>query len=273
MKRNDVFLFITTDKGNIVIPFLSLKDLDNYTVSFSGLGELLDKFNKIFDIDIRDMRVKDIYVSYGYLIPKTENFNYLQLPIKYKSDNFNEEDLKSKFIGYLQGNYQRLRFFDIKHMPKIKQYFYNGDNLNDKDIELLVNSYFKDSNYKKRRDVYFGLKYAGIKIKIDSYSEDKITGNDNLFQFDVRDGYFNSLVSYARKGNEEYERVREEIASFGLEELKDKMRHPYYNVVDGSGDANQVLLSDILALEDTTGMRIEDIKKIIYNSIKGKKKR
>lgn len=272
MKRNDIYLFIETYKNNIAIPFPSLKDLDNYTVNFSGLGELLGTFDRIFDIDIRNMEVQNVYISYRYLDSKNENYNYLQLPIKYRDDNYNEKGLKHSFISYLQGDYERLRLFDIRYMPKIRQYFSDKGTLNDRDIELAVNSYFKDNSYKKRRDVYFKLVNAGEKVKIDNYREKKFSGNDNLFQFDVRNDYFNSLVSYARLGKEEYARVMEEISSFGLEELSEKMRHPYFSVVDGAGDANQVLLSDIWALECATRMNLDDIKSLFIID-KGKKKR
>lgn len=277
MAKDEILLFIITDRGNIAIPFRNLLEVDNYMVRFENVSELLQKIGKIVKKDLSSLRVIDSYIEYNYDYRTTGGNVDLngKLPIKYKGDNYDDDSLIKGFVEYLKGDYQRIKQFNIKFIkvPAIESYIRGNGTLTDEDIDMAVNAYFKDGNYKKRREVYFKLKRFGKKVKINKYHENKVSGNGDLSKFEINDEYLSSLADYARKGEEEYQNVMEIISLYDIDDLNKKMKNPYYGVVDGMADYDQAFSSDILALESATGISIQQLEKIINGSIKERRKR
>lgn len=276
-EKDEILLFIITDRGNIAIPFKNLLEVDSYTIRFENILELLKKIGKIVKKDLSSLRVIDSYLEYNYNYRATrENVDLNgKLPIKYKDDNYDDDNLITGFAEYLKGDYQRIKQFNIKfvRVPAIENYIRGNGILTDEDIDMAVNAYFKDGNYKKRREVYFKLKRFGKKIRINKYREDKVSGNGDLSKFEINDEYLSSLADYARKGEEEYQNVMEIISLYDIDDISKKMKNPHYGVIDGMTDYDQVFSSDIVALEMATGISIQDLEKIINGSIKERRKR
>ena len=276
-EKDEILLFIITDRGNIAIPFKNLLEVDSYTIRFENILELLKKIGKIVKKDLSSLRVIDSYLEYNYNYRTTrENVDLNgKLPIKYKDDNYDADNLITGFAEYLKGDYQRIKQFNIKfvRVPAIENYIRGNGILTDEDIDMAVNAYFKDGNYKKRREVYFKLKNFGKKIIINKYREDKVSGNGDLSKFEINDEYLSSLADYARKGEEEYQNVMEIISLYDIDDISKKMKNPHYGVIDGMADYDQVFSSDIVALEMATGISIQDLEKIINGSIKERRKR
>lgn len=271
----EILLFIITDKGNMAIPFRSLLEVDSYTIRFEDINEFIQKISKIINRNLSSLRVVDSYLEYNY---KTSNGGKNlkgRLPIKYNDDNYDDDNLITVFAEYLKGDYQRIKQFNIKfvRVPAIENYIRGNGILTDEDIDMAVNAYFKDGNYKKRREVYFKLKRFGKKIRINKYREDKVSGNGDLSKFEINDEYLSSLADYARKGEEEYQNVMEIISLYDIDDISKKMKNPHYGVIDGMTDYDQVFSSDIVALEVATGISIQDLEKIINGSIKERRKR
>ena len=271
----EILLFIITDKGNMAIPFRSLLEVDNYMIRFEDINEFIQKISKIINRNLSSLRVVDSYLEYNY---KTSNGGKNlkgRLPIKYNDDNYDDDNLITVFAEYLKGDYQRIKQFNIKfvRVPAIENYIRGNGILTDEDIDMAVNAYFKDGNYKKRREVYFKLKRFGKKIRINKYREDKVSGNGDLSKFEINDEYLSSLADYARKGEEEYQNVMEIISLYDIDDISKKMKNPHYGVIDGMTDYDQVFSSDIVALEMATGISIQDLEKIINGSIKERRKR
>ena len=271
----EILLFIITDKGNMAIPFRSLLEVDNYMIRFEDINEFIQKISKIINRNLSSLRVVDSYLEYNY---KTSNGGKNlkgRLPIKYNDDNYDDDNLITGFAEYLKGDYQRIKQFNIKfvRVPAIENYIRGNGILTDEDIDMAVNAYFKDGNYKKRREVYFKLKNFGKKIRINKYREDKVSGNGDLSKFEINDEYLSSLADYARKGEEEYQNVMEIISLYDIDDISKKMKNPHYGVIDGMTDYDQVFSSDIVALEMATGISIQDLENIINGSIKERRKR
>lgn len=270
--KNNVSLFIETRFGNIAIPFLGLKELDQFTVGFENINELINFLNKALNINLDD--VYDEYVLYDYKINKKGDIGSARLPIKYLSDNYDEEDLKHVFSQYLKEKKERIKRTGIRHLsyaPIIGFVRYN-EAISDTDIDLAVGAYLKNG-YLSKRKTYFILKYDNYKVKINKLPKEIKDNSKPLSSFDTEDPYLQSIIRYSSLGYEEHSNAMDIIASHDLDEIKRNIKNQYYGVVDGVSDGNNITLDDIYTLEYLSGMSVEALSKLVDDYGKSKKRK
>lgn len=277
MKNNVAYLFVITTRGNIVIPFKSLKDADKYTVRMDGDNDLIDRINRTFKLDIGLDEVYDVYLEYHYKAPNNDREKRLVLPLKYQKDNYDVNSLIECFSRYLKEDHSRILEFDVKYMggKTIPGYLSGEKKLNDWGIDKVIDNYFKNESYRKKRDVYFKLKYKNKKIKINKVDKIEYDRRRDLtdYEYDENDTYLNSLMRRASLGEEESNEVMETLSLYDLEDLTRKIRNPYFGVVDGALSDKVVPREEVLILEETTGINIQRLSSLVQDSIKGKNSR
>lgn len=261
MDKNKVQLCIILRDGTISIPFLSLRSVDDYTGYYENYIDIFEELNKTLELDIPERYFQDVCILYQHYSLKFGRTTTVCLPVKLNSDDYDTNDLKVKFGAYLKEDYRRIRLFDIRYLKSdiMQNYLYTGKGMTDIGIDHAINSYFATDSYKKKRDVYFTLKELGQEVVIRKKKDIDDKTFKRMADFTSDDIYLNGLIEFSKKGEEEYSRAMELMASQDLEEIDKKVHHPYYGMVDGIKDS-QANLEKELVLVYSTGLSIEEIK-------------
>ncbi len=267
--NKEVYLFIVTKIGILAIPCVSLVKLDQFTVKFDNIHEMVNYLINVLDLKITIDDVSDAYIYYEYRVyddnkTLTDKGGRGEYPIKYREDNYNVGDLREKFTKFLCDNKDRIKEFDIRHMEgsTVTDYFRGDREITDEEIKNAVWSYFKEGYINKRR-IYFKLKYAGVKVLADKVVlfNGNNRNNVSLTGTSVDDEYFTWLTNFASLGDEEYDKVMDIVSSYGLDELNRIFEGQ--NIVDGMGYRNSDYLENIMELERLSGLNIDDLNKVV----------
>lgn len=193
----NAYKLIIIDNKNKIYEYVktrSLEELDSYTVHFESKEELLEEMLKNLEKEgIEDIKVKDLHLM----------INDHTLPIMYKKDNFNYNDLLNKYEQYLLSHKDQIAEMDeIKYVGKnlpatmqdntIYGYTKNGNYayIPDSIITYCIDNYIM-SDYSRLRKAYFNLKMRQIDVKIDPVKEnqeiDNIDRDEILSLYDLDD--------------------------------------------------------------------------------------
>ena len=263
--------------GEIEIPFLGLQELDLFTVRYENKEELVRALSSMLELSISLQSVKNIYVSYEYQDDrvKGKNNGYFKqaiVPIKYRSDNFDIGDIENAFSTYLKQDIDRVNRTGVRKVrTKAMLDFVGGEGtLSNFDIDTAVKMYFDGAPYRIFRKIYFMIKGQVYVKKNGVVFEERKNIDRSLSKFSSDDDYIDSLLQYALKGEEETDRVMEELSLMDLEELSSRIKNPHYGVFDGVDVDNYVDLQDLKDLEKYSGYTIPRLVEMISS---GRRKR
>lgn len=255
-----VFLKIETRKGDVLIPFLGLKEVDYFTVGYENEAELINSLCEMLNlaISLEDV-IKVSITSDKYKGTGNSSLNYL----KFKVDNYNVDSLKEMLSLYLRQDHRRIKYCDVRHVNTDEMVkFKGGFPISDRGIDLAVKA-FMNGNYKKQRDMYFLIKGFGG-IRIDKLSNEEIVDyRKNLAIAEaMEDDFYQYLVELASKGEEEFEKAMDELSKNDLEDISRMLGTNDVVLFDGV-KTQDGMTEDMYALEALTGMRISSLKKML----------
>lgn len=255
-----IYLKIDTVYGVITIPFLGLREVDDFTVRYDNLKELVMSLIKTMNLDFDLYDTEGVYLTYDKY---KRGYDESCLEIKYKSDNFNYDSLINALCEYLLEDPKRIWQSDIRYVKTDGMIsFMNTGRISRFEIKNIVNAYL--NNYKRKRDMYFFLKNSsknGLLIKIDKLIEEDTSRNTDLSCYDLEDdSYLSYLIQLYKRGNYEFGEAMEYIAKADLQELEKLLKKDGYGVVDGVSDNTTSMYRDIKMLEIYTGISIENLR-------------
>ena len=222
-EKENIILEIRFDGIDKSIPFKSFEALDDFTSYFENKKELI---KALFPNASKKPEVFRIRYKYKQ---RNEDKTKIYYPnIKYKNDNFDEEDLKKQFLNFIKMHP------DIA-LDKYWGLFYIIDNrriknridgyLSVNEIEYAV-EYLFNKGYKSKRDIYFKLKELGIDIKTKEketeYKQNKYKYSNRIQEFEMRDEYQEYLQSLSLKGETEEDYATEELSLYDLDKMPRK---------------------------------------------------
>lgn len=261
----DVYLDIEYREGVISIPFIDLQKADQFTRGFNSYPELYEALNKLLHINIKWDKVFDINIRYEYINRHNQKV-VSRLPIRLSSDDYDIEDLKEVYAKYYKDDHSRILFTTggIKHVAHdtIKDFLTNVKDITDRDIDLAVNSYFMHGSYKKYRDAYFAVNFAGYDVK-ESEKEKEDKKNINLGEYSSRDEFLDYLIRYSLIGEDERDKAIEILSLYDLDDLSSE----FANLFDGLKNKDEKkkinLGEEEVFLCATTGYNIEELRSMV----------
>lgn len=268
MNNNKVILkIITSNDEDINIPFIRLQELDDYTMLFDNQEELVGKLISLLETPINTKQVRHVLVECTPTNKNGRPYKAKCLPIKYRKDNYDSNNLKKVFADYLIGDYDRIKEFDIRYISSkpIQDYLYGSGTLTPYNIYHAVESFFERDSYGKKRSVYFTLKKNKCKVHIREVDDIYLREKNPLLKASFDDEYLDNLARYARQGEEEYDYVMDIIAGNDIEELERKTTDKHYGVIDSVYDS---MKDDIKILELFTRKSIYELRDIANREIK-----
>ena len=267
MNNKVILKIITSNDEDINIPFMRLQELDDYTVHFDNQESLVGKLISLLEIPIDTSQVRHVLVECTPTSRNGKPYKAKYLPIKYKKDNYDSNNLKKVFADYLIEDYDRIKEFDIRYISSkpIQDYLYGNGTLTPYDIYHAVESYFERDSYGKKRSAYFTLKKNKRKVYIRRVDNIHLREKNPLLKATYDDEYLDNLARYARQGEEEYDYVMDIIAGSDIEDLERKTTDKHYGVVDSVYDS---MKDDITKLELFTRRNIYELRDIANREIK-----
>ena len=258
--ENKVFLNIDTTRGLVVIPFDKLRDVDLFTEGYDNETELIESLNNILDLSLDISEVINIYIS-GRRFELTRNSSLSH--IKYSSDNYNLDSLKSMLSLYLKQDHRRIRYCDVRFVQTRAMIDFNAGNpISDNDIDAAVSIYL-ESGYKKERDMYFMIKDFAT-IKTDKLTKEERTKENISKMHAEEDSVVQYFIELASRDNNMLEKALDELSKLDLEEISKALDTKQYAPVDGL--ATPIIKDDEYehrhALEVLTGLDIHEIKEL-----------
>lgn len=261
-----IYLKFDTDKGIVTIPFKNIKSVDQFTIIYDDIDQLVGSIIDVLKLPLSVYDVNSVYLTY-------DKYNMglnveTCMPIKYSGDNFNFESLKDAFAKYIQNDQSRILSTDMKYVKgyELSRYFERGY-LDNYEISRAVNAFFSENaGYKRRRDMYFFIKESdeGIPVKIDSVDfEIDIKGGLKSFSTyggGEEDDYLSYLLEFAQRGEKELEIAMDAISQFDLEDLERLRKNNSFGIVDGVRDDSILMERQKTLLAVTTGMSIEKLR-------------
>lgn len=272
-------LYMETSVGIISVPFVSIKEVDLFTVEYGSRFDNVSNERKLLDVLIRILQlpisVDDIgrvYLSYKDI--DDIGFNYETcLPIKYSRDNYNVDSVIENFSLYFKRNQSRLNYPGISNVANnLISRFIPGE-VSNNDIDLVVRAYLKD-DYRRIRDVYFYLSeldspYEKYNIRIDRYAR-RDNSYDRQFS-DIEsnnDDFIQYLIELSSRGDMEYNIAMEELSKCNLEDVRRSIGGSSVGVIDGLSDSRlNDKNRDIANLEECTGISIDKLRKLCKKQI------
>lgn len=271
-----IYLKIETNDGVITIPFLGMKEVDDFTVLYRNMGELVSSLIKFLQLPIELYDVADVYLTYYKYNRKRDDDCF---SIKYQGDNFNKISLQEAFVTYLKDDLKRIFTSDIRYVKTegILNYYGTGM-ISTYDLERAVLKFFAEgTGYKRMRDTYFLIKDS-VRVGIDWVPEATMEGLDrrDLSTYSTgEDNHLNYLIELSKKGEEEFDKAMDEIGQADLEEIRGLLRSGDYGIVDGASSDYQTLNSKRkrMSLEENTGISIADLREnhVVYSKSRRRK--
>ena len=247
---------VINDNGRIIsIPFKDINSLDEFTVYYDNYLELVASLNELLDLGIEDIINTNVRCSYRY---KTRSYKYLQdnlyayvdLPIKYRIDNFNFNSVRDMYAKFYKDDHERIMMVKdgIRNVSTnaIKSYL-AGNDISDRDIDIVVKAYFNGS-YKKYRNAYYLLTRMGYKVKIDNLSK----GSKQELIYNKDQEIINELLLRVKNGNMSNEEMLDYLANnYDIEELSKMFKKEKREEKE-----------EMLALEALTGQKYNELYSI-----------
>lgn len=255
-----VFLKVETRKGDIMIPFLGLREVDYFTVGYENEVELINSLCEMLNLAVSLDDVIKVSI-YGDKYKNTGNSSLDCL--KFRDDNYNADSVKEMLSFYLRQDHRRIKYCDVRHVNTDEMVkFKGGKTISDRGINLAVKA-FMNGDYKKQRDMYFLIKgFGGIRIEKLS-GEEIVDYRKNLAYAEAEeDDFYQYLVELASKGEEEFEKAMDELSKNDLEDISRMLGTNDVVLFDGVNTKNG-MTEDMYALEALTGMRIDSLKKLL----------
>lgn len=247
-------LCININNKILIIPFNSLEEVDIFTSRYKDRYSFLNSLIKILEIDVKIKDITSVYIETS----KKKN-----LPIKYAKDNYNIDSLTENFTLYLIKNKSTI----TDGMKKILTNISGNDNIENlslKDMNFIVRRYL-DSRYSVQRNIYFMIK-DDMDIKIDKINNTNTNIKRNeLSKIDSTDPYIQYLIGLSQRGYDEL--AIEELSKIDLDELKNNLNGDGYSIFDGINNNDLSIYEDMIVLEESTGMSIDEIKDICIKQI------
>ena len=273
----NVKLIIKSEGRVISIPIKSLMDIDSFTVWYDNPQELARMLNSILDLKIKNINKVDISIAYRF--SDVSDFRYL--PVKYKSDNYNCDDVKKQYARYFKDDHRRIKttingIRNVGHTA-ILDYIRGFKEISNDAIDMAINSYFNGAGFKKYRDSYFTLKQANYPVKIDKLEETKASSDrTNLSDYEMSSAYLEGLQEYSLQGSEEHAKAMDILAGYNLEELRSMAKNTDKALFDGEGvktkpNEKELEHEEAMHLESITGKRLQELKELLNEYYKSKK--
>lgn len=268
-----IYLKIDTQYGVITIPFMGINEVDDFTVRYDNMKELVITLIKVLKLNIELYDTYNVYLTYDKYKREMDDSC---LDIKYKNDNFNTNSLMGVFCEYLVREPRRIWESDIRYVKTNGMLtFINTGKISRFDIQNAVSAYLNgDKNYRRKRDTYFYLRDylpKGLSIQIDKVEEEKNVRNADLSNYDIEDdSYLSHLIQLYKRGDYQFDEAMEHIAKADLYELGKLLKSDGYGIVDGVSELSISTSKDIKMLELCTGMSIDNLR--VNHSGFGRKK-
>lgn len=265
-----VYLKLNTENGIISIPFKKIENADKFTVRYENMGTLINSIIEMLQLKIDMYDVSELYLS------ASAEEDSEKLPIKYSKDNFDYQSLYEQFVIYLNQDSRRLWKLNTKDIKsKIGNKLQDNGSIDAYEVELLTAAYFgmhghEDTGYKRKREAYFLIKDTkGIRIKINPI--ESIKRDDLSIYSNGEDNYLNHLIELSKRNPEQFANLMDEIAKEDLESLSTLIKNQGYGIVDGVTEMTEINQGSIRHLEEMTGHKIEELRKMCVPSGKGRK--
>lgn len=262
--KSEIYLFIETKKGNLAIPFKRLKGLDEFTVRYKNNQDLVLNLMNALNISMELDQVIDVYVYYHYFKKDKNSGNIeegsYQLPIKYSEDNYDMDSVEEAYSKYLIDDKSRIKKTGVKYVSygPLQDYLVDNKPIRNSDIEFAAHLYLL-SDYRKNRDIYFMLKYAGYKVRTKKVKTSKaILGERSIENLSSSNDYFASLIARVKNNPDDYDEVMEEMSSYDLDDIKNWLDGDS-KLVDGIVDSSKLSNLDIYELAVLTGLKLEEL--------------
>lgn len=258
-----IYLKLNTGYGVISIPFIGIEDVDDFTIGYKNLGELVTTLIKILKLQIDMYDVEDVYLTYDkYNRGRDDRC----LPVRYANDNFNTDSLEDFFCDFLEKDHKRIWNSSIRYVKTDGMLgFISTGQITMFEIRNAVKAYFNgDGGYRKKRDVYFYFrkKYGlNLNIKIDKVLSDKNFRKKDLSVYDIEDdSYVSNIIDLYKRGIYTFDEAMEKIGLADLSELRKLLKDGGYGIIDGVSETDSLIKKDISKLEKTTGMSLETLR-------------
>ena len=126
----EVYLVLEYERGTIYIPFPKLEYVDAFTSNFEDKIELCEAISKYLELGIPKDEMLDAYLSESIYKANDDmqEFNIRYLAIKYKRDNYDQDDLNKQLASFMK--YKKDKIFVLRGLKQvIKNYKnkYRGD--------------------------------------------------------------------------------------------------------------------------------------------------
>lgn len=258
-----IYLKLCTEYGVISIPFLCIEEVDDFTIGYKNLGELVTILIKILKLQIDLYDVDDAYLTYDkYNRGRDDKC----LPIKYTNDNFNVDSLENFFCTFLEKEPKRIWDSGVRYVKTSGMLeFISTGKITAFEIRNAVKAYFNgDGGYRKKRDIYFYFKKKyglNLDIKKDRVLYDDDTRKKDLSVYDVEDdGYVSNIIDLYKRGIYTFDEAMEKIGLADLSELRKLLKDGGYGIIDGVSEIDSLVKKDISMLEKCTGMSLETLR-------------
>lgn len=255
-----IYLKLNTHKGVITLPFKNISAVDSFTIRYKNMGDMVNRLINLLNLDLDLYDVNSAYLTYDkYNIEIDEK----SLPIKYIRDNFNFQSLKEALAKYIEKDPTIIYETDLRYVKtrEVLNYF-DGKIIDKNDIDRIVRAFFENTGYQRRRDTYFMIKEkTDIKVDIDVLFDEHDVDRRNLGIYSTGgDDYLNHLIATSKKSEEDFQRAMDEIGQHDLEEISNFLHSDGYGIVDGVSDRSLFIKKDIAAIEEATGLSIEELR-------------
>lgn len=270
--ENLTLLKIKTHDGNIEIPFISLEMLDEFTVRYRNMDELVDSLFAMLNLSVARERIIDVYVYYEY--EKKGQIRCKNTRVKYSKHNFNKDRLVEFMKDFLNNNHDMIKCTGVRKIRSngMNEFLNGYRDIEKYEVDDAVDKYFSGAPYGVYRKNYFFLIDNGVKPAINRVNRNNSASvSHDISRFYSDDEYIQSIFRSVQVDGDE-SRIYEELSKIDLEDLRTMLTNPHFGVFDGSYSEKRYTLEDLYDLEQCTGMDIDSLCDYVSNFRKGHKR-
>ncbi len=271
---NNYRLVFELDGRVINITFKDIKRLDEFTFYFDDDKSLFSSIQKMFDLKIKLSDLKRIYVIHQFKEKNSGMNKVVKMPVKYSGDDYVISSVKMMYAKFYKDDPGRIisdkaGIRNVKHAA-IKEYVSHIRDITNDEIELAVSS-FLNGGYKKVRDAYFTLKYAGYPVKIKKeIKTDEMVDRTDFGLFQSGDFVIDSLLRHGRESDEEHALAMDKLSRYDMDEIAHKLEGEKAALFDfqspkSKKDKLQELNDELLMLQELTGLKYDELRDNIIN--------
>ena len=100
-----IYLKIDTEYGVVTIPFIGISEVDDFTVRYENMKELVMTLMKVLNLDLELYDVEMVYLTYDKY---KRGYDSDCFEVKYKNDNFNHDSLINAFCDFIEQDPRRI---------------------------------------------------------------------------------------------------------------------------------------------------------------------